>query len=246
LERVLYIVPGVGLSRDELNRRKQILNALAKNRLQVDVKAVKEGPLSIESYYDEFLSVPPTLQLAKEAEEEGYSATILGCFGDPGIEAMREVLQIPVIGPGESSLHTAAMLGQRFSILSILRNIIDPLRTMARKQGLTEKLVSVRVIDKPVLSVGEDVEATKRALLDAGRAAIQEDEADTLVLGCMSEAFLGFAEDLQKRLDVPVVNPVAVSVKMAELFLDAHLSHSKKAYPTPPRKTLPTPSRAVK
>lgn len=243
MERVLYIVPGVGLSQEEQNRRKKILNTFTNGKFQVDVRAVRDGPASIESYYDEFLSVPPTVNLAREAEKEGYNAVIIGCFGDPGIEALREVLHIPVVGPGEASLYVAAMLGHRITIVSILKNIIEPLRTLTRKLGLIEKLASVRVIDKPVLSVGEDPEDTKRALIDAGRAAIQKDGADTLVLGCMSEAFLGFAEDMQKTLDVPVVNPVAVSVKLAELFLDARLSHSKRAYPVPPKKLILTSTK---
>jgi allantoin racemase len=236
LDRVLYIIPGVGLPDQELSRREKVLNTFADNQFRVDVRAVREGPASIESYYDEYLSVPDSVSVAKEAEKSGYVAVIMGCYGDPGTEALREMLEIPVIGPGETSLYTAAMLGHEFSILSVLKNIIHPLKMLALKVGLQDRLSSVRVIDKPVLSVGDDIEGTKRALLRAGRAAVSEDGADTLILGCMSEAFLGLAADLQRELKVPVVDPVGTSVKMAELILANGLTHSKKAYPPPPRK----------
>jgi allantoin racemase len=239
-QRILYIVPGIGLPSDELDRRRKILNQFARPPYRIEIQAVKEGPASIESYYDEFMSVPDTIRLAKDAEREGYSAVILGCFGDPGIEALRETLHIPVAGPGETSVYVAAILGHSFSIITILRNIVHPLKALTRKLGLQDRLASIRVINKPVLSIGRETEDTRNALLEAGRLAVQEDGADTLVLGCMSEAFLGYAEDLQEMLDVPVVNPVGVSVKMTELLLDAKLTHSKKAYPSPPEKVLIT------
>jgi allantoin racemase len=45
--------------------------------------------------------------------------------------------------------------------------------------------------------------------------------------------FLGITDDLQKRLDVPVVNPVTASLKTAEAIVTMGLSHSKVAYPMP-------------
>jgi allantoin racemase len=233
--RILYLVPGVGLPPEELERRRQILNSFTSTGFMVDVEAVKEGPASIESYCDEYVCIPDTLRHAINAEKRGYDAIIIGCFGDPGIEAVREALRIPVIGPGETSFHIAAMLGYQFSVISILKNIVNPLKVLAKKLGLKEQLMSIRVINKPVLSLAENIEETKRALIIEGRKAVEEDDADTLILGCMSEAFLGFAEHMKEELGVPVVNPVGVSVKMAELMLMNRLSHSKKAYPFPPK-----------
>jgi allantoin racemase len=66
-----------------------------------------------------------------------------------------------------------------------------------------------------------------------GRTAVREDRADTLVLGCMSMGFLGIAEELGKRLEIPVVNPVLAAVKTAEMVVAMGLGHSKAAYPMP-------------
>ena len=51
-----------------------------------------------------------------------------------------------------------------------------------------------------------------------GKKAIEEDGADVLIPGCMSMAFLGIAEDVQKELGIPVLNPAAVALKTAELY----------------------------
>ena len=50
----------------------------------------------------------------------------------------------------------------------------------------------------------------------------------------MFEAFLGFAEFMQEKFGISLVNPVDVSVKMAELMIVNALSHSKKSYMFPP------------
>ena len=61
------------------------------------------------------LVVPELIRLAPRAEKRGFSAMIIGCYSDPGLDALREMLTIPVIGPGAASLHLAAQLGTRIS-----------------------------------------------------------------------------------------------------------------------------------
>ena len=75
----------------------------------------KDGPQTIESMYEEYLYIPIMIESVVQAEKEGYQAVITGCAGDPGLDAARELVRIPVTGPGESGLILAAMLGFRFS-----------------------------------------------------------------------------------------------------------------------------------
>lgn len=48
-----------------------------------------------------------------------YDAVILGCFGDPGLEALREATAAPVIGLAEAAFHAAATLGAPFGVLTV-------------------------------------------------------------------------------------------------------------------------------
>jgi allantoin racemase len=231
--KILYVVPGVGLDKQELLRRRSILNSFATPPNTVEVEAVEQGPESIECFYDEYISVPNTIKLVAKAEREGYSAVIIGCFGDPGIEAAREIASIPIVGPGETSLLFASILGHRFSILTVLRNVFPTLERIAEGLGVIKRIASMKEVGMRVLDLADDVEKTKRRLLEIGREAVEEDDADALVLGCMSEAFLKLDKELEKELHVPVVNPVAASVKMAEALISMQLTHSKKAYSIP-------------
>ena len=80
-----------------------------------------------------------------------------------------------------------------------------------------------------MLELGAD---SYEVVLDGGRRALAAG-ADTLVLGCMSMAFLGVAERLSEELGVPVVNPARTALKTAELLVGSGLTHSPRAFPTP-------------
>jgi len=68
----------------------------------VDVVCPTRGPETIDSSFDEAYAVPPTLDLVKKANEESYDAILLGCFCDAGVEAAREISEIPVIAMEEA------------------------------------------------------------------------------------------------------------------------------------------------
>ena len=97
------------------------------------------------------------------------------------------------------------------------------------------KLASVRVAEIPVLELMNDVEATRRRVEAVGREAVEADRAAVLLLGCMTMSFLGIADEVSNRLGVPVINAGRAALKAAEGVVAQGLSHSKKAFPTPPK-----------
>jgi len=84
----------------EVARRQQLLQAHAAAGIEVVAEPTSVGPAAIESAHDAGLIVPELIRLAPLAEKRGFDALIIGCYSDPGIDALREILSIPVIGPG--------------------------------------------------------------------------------------------------------------------------------------------------
>jgi allantoin racemase len=226
------------LGEAEMVRRRDVLRRYANLGTEVEVHSIPHGPGSIESSYDAALVVPELLKVAPEAEGDGFDALIIGCFSDPGIDALREIVEMPIIGPGASAMHLAAQLGSRFSIISPLAGGGGRIAARLRGLGLRDKFASVRGIAMSVLDLAQQPEATLERIATTGRCMAEEDGADVLVLGCMSMAFLDITEALQKRLGMPVVNPVMAALKTAEMLVAMHLSHSKSAYPAPPAKAV--------
>jgi allantoin racemase len=202
------------------------------------VVSLNKGPASIESFYDEILSATFITEEAKRAEQEGCDGVFITCFGDPGVESSREVVDIPVVGGFQPAALTASLLCDRWSVVTVLERLRPMVRHNARKLGLMENLASVRAVDIPVLSL-EDSGLLKDRLLEQAELAVREDGAEAVVLGCTG--MLGLAQSLMKELadkdlPAPVVDPTAAAIGYLQLLIRGGLTHSKRAYPYPPEK----------
>ena len=90
--------------------------------------------------------------------------------------------------------------------------------TIAEQCGVRHKLVSIRMVDMPVLEVLHQGARLEAALLTQSRLAIDTDHADAIVLGCTG--MFGMAERLAVALggDIPVIDPILAAFKMAEFL----------------------------
>jgi allantoin racemase len=213
--------------------RQAALQQFVSPGVTVQARRPPGGPASIESMWEEYLSVPPLMELAVELEREGFDAIVPGCFGDPGIDGVRELVEIPVVGPGATSMLVAANLGHRFAVVTVLESVLRPLENLATLTGVAAKLAAVRQIGIPVLELNRDRDATFAHLVKVSRRTIDEDRADVLVLGCGTLSFR--AAELQEIVGVPVINPLQVALRTAEMLVACGLSHSKRSYPLPPK-----------
>jgi allantoin racemase len=242
-KRILYVVPGALSSARgayELERRRLMLQEWAAVDTTVEVVENQQGPASIECAYEEYLAIPGAIELALRGQEDGYDAVILGCFGDPGLDGFRERLSIPVVGPCETAIHVASTLGRRFGLVTVLDSIVEPLNKLILTAGLTSRTVPIAACNIPVLALEADSYPEVRR---AGERLLSQG-ADTLILGCMSMAFLGVAERLSIDLDLPVLNSARTALNFAEFLAEAGLTHSKRTYQLPPKLRASTAASA--
>jgi allantoin racemase len=219
----------------EIDRRRDYLQCHAAADTEIKVQSVPSGYPSIESERDVVVVAPHLLSGMQKAEAEGANAGIIGCFSDPGLDAMREMVKMPVVGPCQSALALAMQLGESYSILSPLDSGAKRALPRLRGQGLTERLASIRGVGVSVVGLTQGDSTTWERIVETGRRCI-DDGADVLVMGCMSMAFMGIESELSDRLAIPVVSPVLAALKTAEMLLDLNLFHSRAAWPSPPEK----------
>ncbi|MFQ5819938.1 MAG: aspartate/glutamate racemase family protein [Candidatus Heimdallarchaeota archaeon] len=232
---LLYLLPGAGMPNEELIHRKKTANLIAKTGTKVSVMEVGEGPISIESSIEEHMAIGPMLKKLLEIRKEGkYDAIIIGCAGDPGLTPARELLDIPVIGPAESSYHFACMLSDRFSIVSILHAGVaseDGTRTRLREMGLEARLASVEFVTVSVADMwGKNRDVVTKQMSNSAELAKQKG-AGAIVLGCMSMAFLLLDNLITQNVGIPIVNPLKTAIKTAEMFVELGAKHSRVTYP---------------
>lgn len=218
----------------EVDRRAEKLRGWVSAGVEVDVGLPRSGPGAVESRTDAALTVPELLHGVVAAEKDGYDAVIVSCYSDPGMEAARELVSIPVLGSGQASMHVAAQLGSRFSIIAPGSGGGSRAYENSRKYGLGASHASTRGVGLSVMDLARDREQTLTRIAEIGREAVEQDRADVLILGCMSMAFHDITGELGERIGVPVVNPVPASLSLAELLARTGLSHSRVAYPAPP------------
>ena len=225
--KILFINP-IGTDAFDKHMLKTI-NEVKRPDAKVKVVHLKKGPVHLEYHYYEHLNLGETLEWVRWAEKEGFDAVVVGCFYDPGIREARELVSIPVVFPAETTMHVAATLGHKFSIIVGRRKWIPRMESNVYIYGLEKKLASFRTIEFTVPRMGEEPEKLKKAILTEARKAIEEDGAEVIVLGCTGEA--GFMKELIKKLKVPVLDPVVTAWKYAEIMADLYrkvgLTHSK-------------------
>ncbi|MCA9876456.1 MAG: hypothetical protein KC442_01695 [Thermomicrobiales bacterium] len=203
---------------------------------------IEHGPASIESDYDEMLATPATVARIIEAEQDGVDAVIINCMGDPGMQAGREAVRMPVIGPCEATMHLASMLGHTFSVITVMKSLRRSFENHAKIYGLQDKLASVRAVEIPVLELEDDRERLVRLLADEAQLAIEQDGAHVMLFGCTG--MIGAAQAVEEELarrgypDVPVLDSMVWAVKLAEAVTDMGVVHSKLSWPFPPEKRI--------
>ena len=233
--KVRVIVP-VLHSEALVGKAEEEYRACASPDVELSVVCVANGTNSIESEYDMALAQPEVIRLAREAEAAGIDACTIACFGDPGGAGAKELVRIPVVGEGEAAMMFAGLLGSRFSVIITQREIFPLVRRLVRGAQMEQRLASIREVEAGVLDFSLD--CLPRAI-DQAVAAVREDEADVIVMGCTGTGvdMARLIEDgLMQRLGVyvPVIDPVKVTMKLAESLAQLRLAHSKAAYPTPP------------
>jgi len=208
--------------------------------VKLDTVAIEKGTASIESSYDEYINAPYILQKVKWAEENNYNAVTIDCFGDPALDAAREIVRIPVIGANHSSTFLAAQLAQRFSIINILRETEPLIRSLIAKYGLTQHLASIETIEIPVLDLEKDPLKVVEKVVEASKKAYNTSSAYAIVLGCTGMSFI--AEKAQEKLfsegiEIPIIEPLRAAIYTAILWVLLKKTHSKAAYMPPRQKT---------
>ena len=202
------------------------------------------GPRSIEGFTDEAIAgyhVAETVARTR-GEYEGY---VIACYGDPGLAAARELSYGPVVGIAEATFHMASLVAHRWSVVSVLPRIRPLLEELVARNGMQQHCASIRCTPLSVLEIEEDLERTKRLIVKEGRAAIEHDGAEAILLGC---AGLGpIDKELQHELGVPVFDGTGCAVKLVESLLSYGVTTAKvRAYlPPEPKELVGCPASLV-
>lgn len=190
------------------------------------------GPASIESHYDDALSVPGLLDEIAKGEAQQVDGYVIACFGDPGLLAARELARGPVIGIAEAAMHTASFLGRGFSVVTTLGRTAGRAWDLAEQYGMKRFCKNVRACEVPVLALESD-SAARGLILEQCRLALRDDGADAIVLGCAGMADLCAA--LAEEIHAPVIDGVTAATLLVESLIRLGVATGKQGEFARPR-----------
>jgi len=160
---------------------------------------------------------------------------VVAAFGDPGMPALKELTDVPVIGITEAALCAAALQGHRFSIIAISDRIRPWYRDCVERFGLGGRLASIRSINESLNGIGSVQQDFKETLLALSRQAVTEDGADVVILA--GAPLAGLARELRGQIPVPVVDGISAGIRMAEAVVGLQSGpHRAGAFAPPPLK----------
>lgn len=179
--------------------------------VEIACLTLAEGPPGIESQAQADAVVPHLLALADGLADRA-TGLVVACFGDPGLASLRERLAVPVFGIMESGMLTAMTLGQRIGVISILPGSVPRHWRAYGAMGIGDRIAGDRALGLGVADLSDERRSLDRMIV-IGRRLIEEDGADTLVLGCAGMADRRTA--LEDTLGLPVVEPCQAATAMA-------------------------------
>jgi len=193
---------------------------------EIDAKCIMENDTfssyKVFSYVDLAICQLETIKLAWKNKDQ-YDGIIIAGFSDVGIDAIREMLEIPILGIAETSYYLASMMSHRFSVLTGTNKWTPPKDDYTRALCIHDKIASFRSYcewDK-----NDDFETLKKRLIDIANLCIKDDKAEAIVLG--GGPLVGFGKLIEKEIGVPVIDPTIATFKIMESFIELGLKHSK-------------------
>ena len=182
------------------------------------VEPIDIGP---SQYYENAVGLAlcvPGILLKLIERQKDFDAALLGCWGDPGLRAARTVAEIPVIGAAEASVALSALVAHRFGVVTIMSSDVPEIEVYLRGLGAGDRCVGVNAVELPFYALVDDPAETMRRVIEGSRVLIAQG-AEAILLGCMSFGFYPFAEQLQEKLGVPIIDPLRSGIAAARAAL---------------------------
>jgi allantoin racemase len=136
---------------------------------------------------------------------------IVAAFGDPGVEALRAALLVPVAGIAACAMGEAAAGGRRFAVVTTTPALVAAITARAENLGLGRQLAGIRITEGPPQALMADRQRLIAALERAARRAIAEDAAEAIIIG--GGPLAAAAQELRSRLPCPVIEPIPAAVR---------------------------------
>lgn len=152
--------------------------------------------------------------MGQQLRDSGACGIVVAAFGDPGLEALRALVDVPVTGIAEAAMLEASRIGGGFSVVTTTPLLVGAINEAARRYGCHGRLLSVRVTAGDAVKAMANAGLLEDALVTACREAMSLDRAQSIVIGGGPLAYM--VPRLRARISIPIVEPIAAAIRLTE------------------------------
>jgi len=139
-------------------------------------------------------------------------AVLIGCFGDPGLLALRESSPVPVTGLAEAAFIEAARHG-RYAIVTGGVRWGPMLQRLAQALGQAQQLAGIHTVVPTGAQLAANPAAARQLLAQACRDASRQLGVQAVILG--GAGLAGMAAGVQADVPIPVIDSVIAGAHWA-------------------------------
>ncbi|PND31474.1 hydrogenase expression protein HupH [Achromobacter pulmonis] len=182
---------------------------------QVHAVTVGFGPAYIASRAEAAISAHAVLetverQFAQAAQP--FHACVLACFGEPGIGAVRERVDVPVVGMAEASIMSAMQRGDRYAIVTVGQRWPAMLREQIRQLGVEARCAGILALPGHALDYASRTPQSAQRVSQALDAAVEQGADVVIVAGA---ALAGYLPGLPRQPQVPIIDSYRAALAQA-------------------------------
>lgn len=226
---------------------RRILDRVKDPDTEIEVHGItKRGGLADQFHYLDYLESGEVMENVQIATKRGFDAFLIGNIGDPGLQMCREITTMPVLGLCETALHTACMMGQNFSLVTINEKFTPRIIDNVHRYKLERRLAAVNrmTIDRiNDLDEGFTKAAARKRIFDqfmkAANANVEQGAEVIIAAGGVVMALLAEFGVHEAARNTPILNGIVSLVKMGEAAVKINRIMggkflSKRLYYAPP------------
>jgi Asp/Glu/hydantoin racemase len=223
------------ISKKFIRASREVLEQAKRTDTEIAMKSPTRGPEThsqMANLYGLFLISGEIIEQVLEAEKEKFDAVVVNGTLDMylGIPQARCLVNIPLISPIEAAILFSCLLGRKFGLIALgtpylrpfMASIISNLGLENRAIGNTVRFMSIshqdlmtKVMDEPTRIIPEFTELVADAVADGAETII----AVGTNLGVIC-SLAGIASVNVAGVPVPVLNPLVIALKTAEMMCD--------------------------
>ena len=228
--RVAFVIGGY--PPEEYKRRADVARSYSTSEIELGIIDTKASPYFYGITPTEIQLVTPAyIESYKQAEKEGYDAVVPLGMLDLGVDGGKSAVDIPVVGPMESSLHIASLLGERFGLIIYHEKLLAFNRAIVRRYGMEDKIVGFGVSGFDLPDITANREKVVENFLAEGKKLVAQGAEVIIPMGITQCPVHIKPDFLRKQLGVPVVEGIGAPIRVAGMLAGLGLTQSRVRWP---------------